>query len=343
MTHDLTKRAQVILIELVRLFIKKGEAVSSKLIAEKLGLNLSSASIRNILVELETEGYLYQPHTSAGRVPTDKGYRVYVDYLNNLRINAKDKMVVQSIAHMDGTLEDVMVETARVLSQSTNNVALVMLPNYSRLTMQHIDFVSLGSRKIMVIMVASTGSLLKKIIEVNEKISQDELISIANFLKAHFRGLTLVKIREHILTMMRQDKYNYDMLMKKALDLATQSFELGIAEPTIYVEGASHLLGTVEKDELAKVLNVLHALDEKSKILVLLNKTLEKEGLHVLIGAESTLQDFSDVSFISSTYKIADTVFGCIGILGPRRMPYERIIPLVDYISETVNKKMRPA
>jgi heat-inducible transcriptional repressor len=339
----LTKRAQIVLIELVRLFIRRGEPVSSKLIADKLSIAISSATIRNIMADLEAESYLHQPHTSAGRIPTDKGYRFYVDYLNNLRLNERDKEVVKSIAHMDGSLDDMLGETARLLSQSTHNVALIMVPNYARMTMQHIDFVALSRQKIMVIMVASTGCVLKKIIEISENISQDELISIANFLKAHFRGLTLVEIREHIVMMMRQDAYTYDLLMKKALTLATQSFEMDINEPTIYVEGASHILETSSNDNVGNALNVLRALEEKNTILLLLTKTLEKEGLHVLIGAENVIQDFSEISFISSTYKIAETVFGCIGILGPRRMPYERIIPLIDSISETVNKKLNSA
>lgn len=335
---DLTKRNTLILVELVKLFINRGEPIASRLLADKLPFNISSATIRNILAELEAEGYLYQPHSSAGRIPTDKAYRLYVDYLKNFRLDEKEKRILESLIKMKGTLEEILLQSAKILSNLTNNVAIVLAPNYNDMIMQKIDFVLIKAKKILVIFITNTGFMLNKTIEINEDINQEELIKIANYLNSNFKGKTLPQIKETILQLMQIELFKYDALMRKALQLAKEGFEFNVKEPTIYIEGAEKILENLAKEDVNKAFYIMKLLNEKSKILELLNKTLEREGLHIFIGSESAIKDFSDVTFISSTYKIQQEALGCLGVLGPLRMPYNKVIPIVSHMGKTFNK-----
>lgn len=330
-------RRKVILIELVRLYIKKGGAVASKLLAERLPFRVSSATIRNVLNKLEKEGYLYQLHTSAGRIPTDKGYRFYVNFIKDNKLEQRDKELINSILMMNATFEEIIDGTARMLSNITKNIALVLIPNYTKMIIRHIDFIKLTSEKILVIIITHTGSVLKKIIKVKEKITQDELISVSNYLNENFQGKTLLEIKEQILTLMNIEKFRYDLLIKRALSLAQQSLILDLVEPKIFIEGTLNILGALAKENLNKLPSILRALEEKTVILNLLNKTMEKDGVHIYIGSESEIKDFSDIALVSSTYRLNDNAKGCVGVLGPRRMYYDRIIPLVSYIGKNFN------
>lgn len=335
--QEIKERIKIILIELVRLYIQKGEAVPSKLLAEKLPFKVSSATIRNVLNKLEKEGYLYQLHTSAGRIPTDKGYRFYVNFIKDKKLEQRDKKMINSILMMNATFDEIIDGTARMLSNITKNIALILIPDYTKMIMRHIDFIKLTSEKILVIFITHTGSILKKIIKVKEKITQDELISISNYLSENFQGKTLLEIKKQIMTLMNIEKFRYDILIKKALSMAQQSLTLDLVEPKIFIEGTLNILGTLTKDDLNKVHHVLRALEEKTVILNLLNKTMDKDGVHIYIGAESEIKDFSDIALVSSTYRLNDNTKGCVGVLGPRRMYYDRIIPLVSYIGKNFN------
>ncbi len=337
---DLTKRDSLVLIELVKLFIERGEPIPSRLIADKLPFNISSATVRNILAELEYEGYLYQPHASSGRIPTDKAYRLYVDYLKKFRLDERERKMLRSLKQMSGTLEEMLSQAAKILSKLTNNVAIVLAPNYNDMVMRQIDFVLIKPKRILVIFVSNTGYILNKIIDIAEDINQEELIKIANYLNNNFKGKTLPQIRESILQLMQIEFFKYDALMRKALYLAKEGFLFYIEEPTIYIEGTSNLLEKLAKEDVNKAFYIMKLLGEKSKILALLNKTLQKEGLHIIIGAESAIKDFSDITFISSTYKVPEDALGCIGVLGPLRMHYNKVIPIVSHMGKTFNRML---
>ncbi len=335
------ERSKTILIEVVRLYIQKGDPISSKLLKDYLPFKVSSATIRNILNRLEREGYLYQPHISAGRIPTDKGYRFYVDYLKNVKLKTRDKEAVNSILMTNVPFDELMDDAAKMLSNITKNVAIVLIPDYARMIMRHIDFIKLSSEKILVILVTHTGSVLKKIIEFREQISQDELIRISNYLNENFQGKNLLEIREQILILMKIERFKYDVLKRKAFYIAQQSLTSDLIGPKIYIEGTANIIDSVAKEDSEQVYRILSALEEKTIILDLLNKTMEKDGLHIYIGSESEIKVLKDVALVLSTYNITMTAKGCIGVLGPRRMYYDRIIPLVSYIGKNFNNLIK--
>jgi len=335
------ERIKTILIEVVKLYIQRGEAVPSQLLAERLGFKVSPATIRNVLNRLEKEGYLYQPHTSAGRIPTDKGYRFYVNYLKDIRLRHKDREMINSILKMNATFEEIVGGTAKILSNMTKNIAVVLIPDYTKMIMRRIEFIKLSSQKILVIFIANTGSIFKKIIEIKENVTQDELIRISNYLSENFEGKTLVEIKEHIIMLMSIEQFRYDELMKKAIYIAKESFTIDLVEPRIFVEGTSNILDSISKEDISKACHIIKALEEKTMILNLLNKTMEKDGLNIYIGSESEIQDFEDIALVSSTYRVSEKARGCIGVIGPRRMYYERIIPLVSYIGSNFNSLLQ--
>jgi heat-inducible transcriptional repressor len=336
---QLDERSRKILRELISIYSQTGEPVGSRTLSKRTKLGLSPATIRNVLSDLEDAGYITQPHTSAGRVPTDKGYRFFVNHiLRTPHLNAMQKELIENhISKTSGNFDQLLVLTTELLSRLSHNVALAVAPNLEKMVLENMDFVAISPTRILAILVTKGGVVSNKVIEMEEQISQDELVRITNYIRNEFCGQTLPRIRRKILDLMRHEQTQYDNLLKRAMILSQKSLESTNADQ-LYVIGASQIVNFPEFSDLARTREILEALEQKSKIVHILTECIEGEGIHILIGSENRDPELKGLTLISSAYRYKDEPIGTLGILGPTRMEYGRMIPLVDHIAKVFSE-----
>ena len=337
-TDELDERSKKILRELISIYSQTGEPVGSRTLSRRTKLSLSPATIRNVLSDLEDSGYITQPHTSAGRVPTDKGYRFFVNnLLRHPQLNSSQKEMIENhISKNSGNFEELLMLTTEILSRLSHTVALAVAPSMEKMALENMDFVAITPTRILAILVTKGGVVSNKVIEMDEPVVQDELVRIANYIRTEFCGQTLPTIRRRILQLMRQEQIQYDSLLKKAVILSQKSMQ-GIAADQLYFIGAAQIVKHPEFADLSRTREILEALEEKSKIVHILTECIEGEGIHILIGSENRDPGLKGLTLISSAYRYQDEPIGTLGILGPTRMEYGRMIPLVDHIAKVVS------
>ena len=337
-TDELDDRSKKILRELISIYSQTGEPVGSRTLSRKMKMGLSPATIRNVLSDLEEAGYILQPHTSAGRVPTDKGYRFFVNnLLRNPQLNSIQKELIESqIARNSGNFEELLLLTTQLLSRLSHSIALAVAPNLEKMVLENMDFVAISPTRILAILVTKGGVVSNKVIEMEDPVAQEELIRITNYIRTEFCGQTLPSIRRKILQLMRQEQTQYDKLLKHAMILSQRSLE-STAGDQLYVIGASQIVGYPEFSDLTRTREILEALEQKSKIVHILTECIEGEGIHILIGSENLNPELKGLSLISSAYRYQDEPIGTLAILGPTRMEYGRMIPLVDHIAKVMS------
>lgn len=337
--EQLDERGKKILRELITHYCWTGEPVGSRTLSRRGKMGLSPATIRNVLSDLEELGYIEQPHTSAGRVPTDKGYRFYVTYLmRNQDLNSVQKEMIEAqMQGPAGSLQDILTLTVNLLSTLSHNIALAVTPNLDKLCLENIDFIPISEKRILTILITRGGSVSNKVVELDESLSSEDLVKIAKYIKSEFAGQTLPSIRSRILELMRREQTQYDKLLKKAMLLGQKMLDIGVSQEELLINGASQIIHYPEFFDIRKTRELLEALEEKSRIVRLLTQCIEGEGIHILIGSENMHPDLRGVSLISSPYKYRGQAMGTLGILGPTRMEYAKIVPLVDHIAKAVS------
>ncbi len=342
----LADRTRRILAALIREYIETGEPVASAALPRRAGLALSSATIRNVLAQLEDMGFVWQPHTSAGRVPTDLGYRFYVDLLLEAKRATKDSSGVEARLRQeagDGPLiDDLLSSASHVLSEVSRHVGFAIAPANADAIFHRIEFVPLSSHRILVVLVARGNQVSQKTIDVGEDIDRGALVNAANYLNEQFSGLTLDQVREHVLAKLREERTLYDQLLGMALRLASSSLE-NLQRPTVCIDGTSSLLeAVVEASGLS--LSTLRALlvmvEEKQRLVRLLNEYIDGPGMTVVIGTEHSDPQLRPFSLIASTYFDGRST-GMVGVIGPTRMRYSRAIDLVDTAARAVGRVLR--
>lgn len=335
----LDERSKRILKELVSLYCNTGEPVGSRTLSKKTKLGLSPATIRNVLADLEQLGYIAQPHTSAGRVPTDQGYRFYVNYLmKNHDLNSSQKELIETqMQQRGGDLQNLLLLTTELMSHLSHSIALAVTPNLEKLVLENIDFVQINSCRVLAIVITRGGVVSNKIIELDEPLTQADLTRIANYIKSEFTAQTLPSIRKRILDLMKQEQTQYDQLIKKAMMLGQKIIEATVDTENLVVTGAAQLVHYPEFANIQATKNILEALEEKSKIVRILTQFIEGEGIHIVIGSENGNPELKGLSLISSPYRYRDEAVGTLGILGPNRMEYGRVVPLVEHIAKVVS------
>jgi heat-inducible transcriptional repressor len=336
----LDERSKKILRELISHYCLTGEPVGSRTLSKKSKMNLSPATVRNVLADLEEMEYIAQPHTSAGRVPTDKGYRFYVNnLLKNHQLNPSQKEWIQDkFEGKSGNFQDLLLVTTHLLAHLSHNIALVSTPNLEKLILENIEFVQMNNRRILAILITKGGVVTNKVIDCDDTFSQEELTHIANYIKTEFSNQTLPAIRKRILQLMKNEQTQYDLLLKKAMKLGQQALEVAGGQEELYINGASQIVNYPEFADSNRTRDILEALEEKSKIVRILTQCIEGEGVHIYIGSENLVPDLKGLTLISSPYKYLDQSVGTLGILGPTRMEYGRMIPLVDHIAKVVSQ-----
>jgi heat-inducible transcriptional repressor len=338
MSHEakdegLNERAQQLLRVLVESYIRDGLPVGSRTLSRDSGLSLSSATIRNVMADLEELGFVSSPHTSAGRVPTDKGYRFFVDTL----LRVKQQLDVASVSEIRRQLDvsqdnKVLVAAAsQLLSSVTQLAGVVTLPRTQQASITQIEFVVLSENRVLVVLVFNDREVQNRIIQLDRHFSADELKRASNFLNEQFRGRTLQQVRQEIVRQMQETRESMNQIMVDAISVAQHIFEPQGDEKLEYViAGETNLMGMAELSSVEKLRRLFEAFNEKRDFLHLLDQSLRAQGVQIFIGHESGYQILDDCSVITAPYGPDDTVVGVLGVIGPTRMAYERIIPIVD-------------
>ncbi len=343
MPNDLNDRQRRILAELVAEYIEQGEPVSSTWLAERTALGLSSATVRTILARLEEHGLVRQPHTSAGRVPTDSGYRVYVDQLLGTRARPRPLPDVEARLRQPGTVGDLLEQACQELSRASHQVGFALGLASPTTRLQHIDFVDLDGGRVLVIVVATGGQITHKVVEPDERCDGAFLAQAANYVNAQFTGLTLYEARAAIVERLRQERSLYDRLAARALRLARTGLADVAPAQTLHVQGTAFLAEelTGEPADADRTLGTLRALlrmvEDKHRLVEILTKYIDAQGLTVIIGSEHALPDLHPFSVVASTYRDGERS-GTVGVLGPTRMRYRRAISVVDRVSQTMTR-----
>jgi heat-inducible transcriptional repressor len=340
-------RKREIFATIVKDHIATGQPVGSFALAKQSRENLSSATIRNICAELEDEGYLTHPHTSAGRLPTDRGYRFYVDnFIGSTKLSRSEAARInerlldeQSLANPELLME----RTSRLLSQLSNNVGIVVSPSSSRDILQHIEFVKLPDSRILAITVSSAGRVQDRVIRIDGDFAQDELNATARYLMENFHGWTLAEIRDELLRRMSEEKALYDQFLRNAVLLCSQSLQEG-DQPDVFIEGASNIISKPDFADTERMRALFKMFEQKSRIVKILNECIESashETVAVRIGSENRFADLRGCTVIASPCVYpGGAVVGSIGVVGPTRLEYERLIAVVDYIAKLFERAL---
>lgn len=337
-----SERSRRILAALVREYISSGEPVPSSLLVRAAGLGVSSATVRNIVANLEAEGFVQQPHTSAGRVPTDRGYRFYVDLLLENKPSSRTADVVEARIRREGAAplaDAVLSQASQVVSRVSRHVGFAMRPAKSAV-FERVEFIPLTASRVLVVIVATGGHVVQKVIDAGETIDRDELRRASNYLNAEFSGVPLHRALEAVLERMNEERMLYDALQARAMRLASSTFTDLPEDHVLYVDGAASLLGENHGLTLGTMQALLQMIEEKQRLVKLLNAYIDGSGMTIVIGAEHLEPSLRPFSLVASTYDDG-VVTGTIGVIGPTRMRYSRAIAVVQGASQAVTRVLR--
>ena len=325
-------RAQQLFKTLVERHIHDGQPVGSAALVEASGLGVSAATVRNIMSDLEGLGLVMSPHTSAGRVPTAQGYRFFVDTL--LSVEPLDEQQVHRFMdelNPDDSLPGLLHSASTLLSSVTRLAGMVMLPRRKQSTFRHIEFLPLSDNRILVIWVINEQEVQNRIIHINRSWSPSELQQAANYLNAEFSGQSPETIRSTLLNELRSARESVNDFMITAVEMAECAFSEPAAQTDDYVlDGQSNLMKYSEMADMEKLQRLFDAFERKHKVLNLLDQAVSAQGVQIFIGEESGYRVFDGCSFVTAPYSVEGKSAGVLGVIGPTRMNYERVIPIVD-------------
>ena len=335
----LDERRKDVLRSLIQLHVETGEPVGSESLSRALHRSLSPATLRNLMADLEALGYLDHPHTSAGRVPTDDGYRLYVDSLMaHHDLAPRDAAAIRSeLRARDGSVDQVMENASHLLSRLSRHVGFVLAPDIASASFRHLDFLRLAPPRVLVVMVSASGLVTNKVIEVEDTPSADELTACANYLNTHFAGMGLAAIRARLLELMKEEKALYDSLLQKVVALGERAFAVAEDEPSVYLDGASNILAQTGFEDLGRMRALFKTFEEKSRLVKILNACLSGSGIRVLIGHENPDPDLRGLALVTSRCSLeGEPGFG-LGVMGSTRMEYAHVVALVDHVARAVS------
>ncbi|HEX7614863.1 MAG TPA: heat-inducible transcriptional repressor HrcA [Thermoanaerobaculia bacterium] len=337
-------RSREVLASVIVAYIESAVPVSSRQLTKGGKFGLSSASLRNAMADLEDLGFLTHPHVSAGRVPTDLGYRAFVRELMPTREpSEKDRArIAEELSPEPFETERFLKATSRVLSRLTGEVAVVAVPASMSFVLASVHFTRVAERKILVSEVSDTGLVESRLIETRDDFPQHELDEIGNRLTADFAGKSLGEIRALLLASLGEEKVRMDHALTRALELGRRAFaESRPPEEAVYMEGTESLLEKPEfRNDLEALRRMFRAFEEKARLVNLLTDCVTSDGLAIVIGSESPFTDETGSAVVSAPYRRGDRVLGALGVIGPRRMEYARVVPLVDELSRYVSRRL---
>jgi heat-inducible transcriptional repressor len=338
MTDELGDRAQEVLRALVREYIDTGAPVGSSQLARRADFDVSPATLRSVMADLEALGYLEKPHTSAGRIPTDRGYRFFVDTQLRLREPApRDRELIEQGIPTQPNVEGALQEAGRVLHFLTRHAGIVLVPSPAAGTLKRIDFVRLREDRVLAILVGQDGGVRNKVLGVGFPVTGEELVRAANYLNALLAELTFDEARLRIQEELSREQALLDAQVGKALRLGYAATDLSTPE-RVLIEGAGSFLETPEFADVERMRALFKALEEKQKLLSLLDQVQRARQMQIFIGNESAFSSAGDVSVVATPYGTAERTVGTVGVIGPTRMNYSRIIPLVRLTAQVLGR-----
>jgi heat-inducible transcriptional repressor len=339
----LDERAQLLLRVLVDKYIRDGQPVGSRTLSRESGLDLSPATIRNIVADLEELGFVSSPHTSAGRVPTIKGYRFFVDSLIKLTPPKGEDLLrfTQGLAEAGGDPQALALSVSNLLSTVTHLAGIVTVPRRTQTSVRQIEFLPLSGRRVLAILVINDREVQNKIVDVHRDFTTDELRQAANYLNEQVAGRSLSQVRQILLGHMRETRATMNELMVEAIDMAQRVFPESEPAPEFVMAGETNLMGFEELADLVKLKALFEAFARQRDILHLLDQSLKAEGVQIFIGNESGYQLLDSCSIVAAPYATEDDTVGVLGVIGPTRMAYERVIPIVDVTAKLLGRALK--
>ncbi len=328
--HDIDERAQRLLRVLIERYLREGQPVGSRTLSRDSGLELSPATVRNVMSDLEDMGLVRSPHTSAGRIPTSQGLRLFIDSLLTVQpLDSSEAERLRAKLAPDVSIRELMSNTSNLLSEFTRLAGLVTLPHHDRLRLRQVEFLPLSERRVLVILVVNNSEVENRIITVDRDYSPGELEQASNYLNSTFAGHDLFEIRRRVLTEMQNTRDHMDQLMRDAIEIADKA--LATAEENDYLlAGQTNLMGLAELADTGKLRQLFEVFNEKSQILHLLDGAISADGIQIFIGEESGYEALDDCSVVTAPYRVDGQLVGVLGVIGPTRMAYDRVIPIVD-------------
>ena len=336
----LDDRRREVLRTLIQLHVETGEPVGSESLSRAFGRALSPASLRSIMADLEALGYLDHPHTSAGRVPTDDGYRVYVDSLmGRTPLAPGEAQAIAELGQGEASAEQTLERASHLLSRLSRNVGFVLAPDIARTSFRHVDFVRLPADRILAVLVDQTGLVTHKVLEMSEELSQEDLQACANYLNQNFSGMRLPEVRQRLLELMQEEKALYDSLLQKAVRLGERAFA-GEGDGSVIVDGTANMLEQREVD-LEQMRALFKTFEEKGRLVKILNACLSDKGIRIVIGRENPEPELRGTSLVAASYPLGGEAGWGVGVLGSTRMEYARVVALVDHVAREISRALR--
>jgi len=339
----LDERAQTLLRILVDKYIREGQPVGSRTLSRDSGLDLSPATIRNIMSDLEELGFVDSPHTSAGRIPTIKGYRFFVDTLIKLTPPNGDDLLrfTQGLNEVAGDPQALAISVSNLLSAVTRLAGIVTVPRRAQTSLRQIEFLPLSGKRVLAILVVNDREVQNKILNVQRDFSADELRRATNYLNDRFSGRSLSQVREVVLGELRKTRESMNALMVEAIEMAHQVFPDSEPEPEFVMAGETNLMGLEELADVDRLKGLFEAFGRQRDILHLLDQSMRAEGVQIFIGHESGYQLLDNCSIVAAPYATEDDTMGVLGVIGPTRMAYERVIPIVDVTAKLLGRALK--
>jgi len=339
----LDERAQTLLRALIDKYIREGQPVGSRALSRDSGLELSPATIRNIVSDLEELGFVSSPHTSAGRVPTIKGYRFFVDTLIKLTPPNDDELLrfAQGLNEAAGDPQALALSVSNLLSAVTQLAGIVTVPRRAQTSLRQIEFLPLSGKRVLAILVINDREVQNRILNVQRDYSADELRQATNYLNERFGGHSLPQVRELLLAELKQTRASMNALMIEAIELAHKVFPDTEPEPELVFAGETNLMGLGEHADVETLRGLFEAFGRQRDILHLLDQSMRAEGVQIFIGHESGYQMLDSFSIVAAPYATEDDTIGVLGVIGPTRMAYERVIPIVDVTAKLLGRALK--
>ncbi len=342
--HILNDRAAILLKQLVASYIHDGQPVGSRQLAQDAGLDISSATIRNVMSGLEKNGLIVAPHTSSGRIPTEQGLRLFVDSL--LEIQPIDTRLVSQLQQQldpDKDMDDLVSEASQLVSEMTQMAGIVSVPKQDHAKLRHIEFLPLPEKRILAIMVTNEKDVHNKVLHLNREYSADELQHAANYLNQQFTGQDVDQIRESLLKDLDRTRQDVDNVMRTAVEVANKALSKDeTSKPEFIVQGEKNLLRYNDNTDREQMQHLFEIFDRKQEILGLFDRCVHNEGVKIFIGHEAGFAGFGDCSVITAPYSVAGKPIGVLGVIGPARMNYDRVIPVVDMTARLLGNALNP-
>lgn len=325
-------------------YIGSAEPVGSRTLSRVMNNRWSSATIRNIMSDLEEQGFLYKPHVVAGRVPTGKAFRYYVNTLLVTRPPGKRELKVlqalrnQRFAHV----EDIMADTSRMLANLCKYTSIVVEPKVNTMTFKEIEFVKMSRSTTLIVFVTSSGMVHTRLVTTEDELDPDLLMAMKVYMNERCEGVPFYRLKGQIVEDMRRDREDFNSLLARIISVVQEIIDKE-DERQVYIDGTSKIIGVPELSDIKRLRELFQAFEKKEKLLRLLDKSLEEEGVRIIIGNESDVHEMRDMSIITSTYRIDAETTGILGIIGPIRMNYSRVIPIVNYTAKTMTNLLNMA